>query len=385
MSVAMVCDWACLNKTVSDYNKPGDWWKVAVGLFGEASFGSIHGIFPDFSKKGKGDGGIDFRINGVTYDVKCTETKKEVLLVRVVNEDGEYVPLSADQYVGTKMVSFDEDARIAVVQIMGTASRKWLEALPETPGLPKNAKCIGLEFIDAINPPNIWINDFDVGIAALWTSVGRFPDQLVTKIHEFQPSVQAFYDAKDFFLQLTKSLTQLTEDETIQCGFNKLILHQLSYSGLGMKSGGPLGGREQDATTKYPIDCRWSPTTMVKKIMKLHDRFICKDMKITNVDFADLITDTSRRALLYLDPPYYEKGGELYYHHFNDEDHIRLADMLKTTEHDWILSYDSCDFIRKLYSWATIEEINANYTINTSTKKTEFIIYKGVLPTILDF
>jgi len=244
---------------------------------------------------------------------------------------------------------------------------------------------IGLEFIDATNPPNIWINDFDVGIAALWTSVGRFPDQLIAKINDFRPSVQAFDDAKAYFFTLALSLTDMAEDEIVQCGFNKLVLHQLSYSGLGMKSGGPLGGREQDDTTKYPIDCRWSPNTMNKKIIKLHDRFIRKQMKITNVDFSDLIMDNNNKAIIYLDPPYYEKGAELYYHHFNDEDHIRLANLLKNTQHDWVLSYDSCDFIRNLYNWASIEEIDANYTINTSTKKTEFIIYNGMLPSILDF
>ena len=51
-------------------------------------------------------------------------------------------------------------------------------------------------------------------------------------------------------------------------GFKKLSIHQLSYSGLGTKSGGPLGGVKQES--QYKIDCRWSPKTLFKNINKLH-------------------------------------------------------------------------------------------------------------------
>jgi DNA adenine methylase len=67
--------------------------------------------------------------------------------------------------------------------------------------------------------------------------------------------------------------------------------------------------------------------------------------------------------LLYIDPPYYQKGNDLYHVGFSIEDHIRLADVLRKTKHRWILSYDECDEVQGLYGWATIERVSVNYSI----------------------
>jgi len=48
---------------------------------------------------------------------------------------------------------------------------------------------------------------------------------------------------------------------SLDVGFKKLAIHQISYSGLGTKSGGPLGGKSQESI--YKIDCRWSPKHIV--------------------------------------------------------------------------------------------------------------------------
>ena len=43
------------------------------------------------------------------------------------------------------------------------------------------------------------------------------------------------------FIPLTK------EENQISKAFKKLAIHQISYSGLGTKSGGPLGGEKQQS------------------------------------------------------------------------------------------------------------------------------------------
>ena len=83
----------------------------------------------------------------------------------------------------------------------------------------------------------------------------------------------------------------------------------------------------------------------------------------TSLDFADVIADTRYRSLLYLDPPYYVKGNDLYQHGFTVDDHRRLADALRETEHAWVLSYDDCPEIRRLYEWAYAESLDVNYSI----------------------
>ena len=156
----------------------------------------------------------------------------------------------------------------------------------------------------------------------------------------------------------------------VDLGFKKLAIHQISYSGLGTKSGGPLGGAEQKS--QYKIDCRWSPEYICKKVDKLHDLFAAIEVRgncCTNLDFADVIEDTDCCSLLYLDPPYYVKGNDLYQHGFTVEDHERLANALRNTEHAWVLSYDDCREVRQLYKWANVEPLRVNYSITAMKDK----------------
>ena len=89
----------------------------------------------------------------------------------------------------------------------------------------------------------------------------------------------------------------------------------------------------------------------------------------TCADFQTLIDDPAP-ALLYLDPPYYVKGNDLYQEGFTEGDHQRLAALLKGTKHSWVLSYDDCPEVRALYDWAKFESIDVKYSI-TATKSEE--------------
>ena len=55
--------------------------------------------------------------------------------------------------------------------------------------------------------------------------------------------------------------------------------------------------------------------------------------------------------------------------------HHDLAKYLKNTNHVWLLSYDDCPEIRKLYAWAAIEEYPIKYG-STKQNKIELLITK---------
>ena len=214
----------------------------------------------------------------------------------------------------------------------------------------------------------LWINDKDIGIACLWTSVIRYHEDFKARIRSFKPSVQAFYEFRDELT--TVSAMPVEPARIVDLGFEKLAIHQTSYSGLGTMSGGPLGGAEQKS--EYTIDCRWSPDYICKKVDKLHDLFTTIEVRgngCTNLDFADVIADTRYPALLYLDPPYYVKGNDLYQHGFTGDDHQRLANALRHTEHAWVLSYDDCREVRQLYNWANVEPLHVNYSVTAIKDK----------------
>lgn len=94
-----------------------------------------------------------------------------------------------------------------------------------------------------------------------------------------------------------------------------------------------------------------------------------KNVEVTALDFEEVINSPSKgkSTLLFLDPPYYKAKQENHYvHSFKMNDHLRLAKVLKETKHNFFLTYDDCQEIRELYSWANIYEINFFYRLDNS-------------------
>lgn len=221
-----------------------------------------------------------------------------------------------------------------------------------------------------------WINDKDPGVASLWTSVIKYPGDLISKVDDFKKGFKSKKDAVKYFAELQQEVggqdTMPSDpDDIVDLGFKKLAVHQMSYSGLGTKAGGPIGG--QDQASDYDIWCRWSPKYICKKIKLLNEEFSkvsVRDAMCGCSDFACVVQDTGP-AITYLDPPYYEKGGVLYQCSFAEKDHKRLAGILCNTNNPWVLSYDECVEVRDLYAWAYILEIReVNYSI-TALKTTK--------------
>jgi DNA adenine methylase len=78
-----------------------------------------------------------------------------------------------------------------------------------------------------------------------------------------------------------------------------------------------------------------------------------------------MIEDTSRHAVLFLDPPYFGDKN-LYRYDFDGDDHERLADLLRQTPHDWLMTYEDHPAVWELYEgWATIRPLYQSRRIDT--------------------
>jgi DNA adenine methylase len=233
---------------------------------------------------------------------------------------------------------------------------------------------MGIAMLDYPYFNGVWINDKDPGIASVWTAIAQHPGRLIEHIKGFTPSIDAFDSFKDELLTVT-SVPAETE-ALVDLGFKKLALHQMSFSGLGTKSGGPLGGRAQ--LSKGKIDSRWSPHRLCRKIGEFHQRFAVVNVTgCTCLDFADLIEDETCDCLIYCDPPYVGQGNNLYQCGFTEQDHVRLAECLRKTPHPWVLSYDDCPLVRDLYSWAQIGELAVGYSVSSVRRTSELLIMSG--------
>lgn len=93
-------------------------------------------------------------------------------------------------------------------------------------------------------------------------------------------------------------------------------------------------------------------------------------VKLTALDFADVIDAPGKDVLMYVDPPYYLPPKHKHYRYgFDIKDHVRLAEILKSTKHKFFLTYDDCAEIRDLYKWANIHNVRFFYRVDNSATR----------------
>jgi len=215
---------------------------------------------------------------------------------------------------------------------------------------------IALAFAEQHPEHKIVLNDLDKGVAALWELVVNEPDWLISQIKKYEPTANDFY----------RFQKQLDDPDCKNRGFKQLAIHQISYSGLGRRAGSPIGGREQNG--KYPVDCRWNRDRLVERVETFHE-LLNGRTTVSNKSLFTLLNKKYTKTLFYIDPPYFVNGEQMYVCGFSEEHH-KLADKLKTMKNNWVLSYDDCPPIKKLYKeWAFIKPHIMTYSIATGSKK----------------
>jgi DNA adenine methylase len=226
------------------------------------------------------------------------------------------------------------------------------------------------------------INDLDPTIAGFWELVATGND---AEAQEFERLVTAFSGRLDKVAYF-QSLRDAPPVTLVDHAYHALFFNRTTFSGIAMAQ--PIGGYSQ--TSKWKIDCRYNAPLLVKKFRRLRELFRNR-LTVVHGDCFDWLSRIPEDAPLYLDPPYFVKGDMLYpFAMTRDADgkvnkyfqHVRLAEAL-SIRHNWIMSYDICPQIEKLYSeFATLLEIPFRYSIDGSKRnwkdKKEYIICRGV-------
>lgn len=110
-------------------------------------------------------------------------------------------------------------------------------------------------------------------------------------------------------------------------------------------------------------------------------------IKVFNLDALDFLKMlepdlTSHPSLLFLDPPYFQKGQDLYLNAYEPEDHKKVADFMRTEYRDfnWIISYDDCPEIANLYKDLRSTKQILNYSVSSQPKLgSELVFYSPSL------
>ncbi len=194
-----------------------------------------------------------------------------------------------------------------------------------------------------------WINDIDKDLINFY------------KIIQNQDARKQLYQLLDKEVanrDRHKEVKERVPKTKIEEAFRFFYLNRTSFSGI-MKN--PRWG--------FALGSSIPPYKWTKTIEPVAQKL--KDVKITNLDFSDVILAKSENSgvLMYLDPPYYNAAKSLYTNDFKGGDHIRLANLLRETRFKFVLSYDDCPGVRKLYDWANISQINFTYFMSEGRRK----------------
>lgn len=188
----------------------------------------------------------------------------------------------------------------------------------------------------------IYINDISPGVAAFWRSVLDNTDALCAKIDGANLNMQEWRNQKE--VQRTP-----TEHDDLTLGFATFFLNRTNRSGI--LSAGVIGGKEQNG--KWKMDARFNGPDLIRRIQTIarvrsRIEFHQKDA----LEFLDTVTPLlPQQSLIYLDPPYYVKGCDLYLHHYQHDDHIKIAKRVaKIKNKNWLVSYDNAPEIKGMYS-----------------------------------
>ncbi|MFC8689592.1 DNA adenine methylase [Brevibacillus porteri] len=215
----------------------------------------------------------------------------------------------------------------------------------------------------------IIINDYDRGIYALWKTVINQPELLIQRIQDTPIDMEQWYIQREIHRQ------QENIDE-LSLAFSTLFLNRTNRSGI-IKAG-VIGGKNQDRG--YKIDCRFNKEAIIKRIMLIAS--YSDQIKVCNYDAKDFIEaeiKQTRNSLTFFDPPYYDKGPDLYTNFYTHEDHVELAKIIQSKMRNryWILTYDIASQIEKLYRNRVHTKYYLNYSIATPTKGQEFMFFSN--------
>lgn len=233
---------------------------------------------------------------------------------------------------------------------------------------------IALELLEKGIVNDIVINDLDKGIYSFWRAILTETDRFVNDIRNVELTIDEW--------NRQKKIVEDCSRYSYELGFATFYLNRTNRSGI--IKGGVIGGTEQAGN--WRMDARFNREDLVERIVKVASRK--KHIHLYNKDANSFIQNYlpkyQQNAFVYFDPPYFEKGKQLYLKFFSYDDHVRLERMINTQVNcDWVITYDDVQEIADIYQNHILRRFDLNYSAAVKRKASEIIIFRrqNMIPT----
>ena len=205
-----------------------------------------------------------------------------------------------------------------------------------------------------------WLNDIDKDLINCLTVIRDIPDELIAKLAGEIATKERHAYYKNEFIPKTDL------DRAVRWFY----LNRTSYSGIMNMQNCYWGYGE-----KYSMRPENWPRNILRTSQKL------QNVRLTSLDFEDVIKQAPKNSFLFIDPPYYNADQDKFYAcSFKKEDHFRLSNILikHTRKIRFLITYDNSTEVRDLYQWAKdMHEREWNYTINRTDDQKNGTSKKG--------
>lgn len=196
-----------------------------------------------------------------------------------------------------------------------------------------------------------WINDKYRDLYLFWSNAFSNNDALVNEIDLIK---KTFTNGKELYDHIVQHAAEMDD---LKRGAAFFVMNRISFSGVSFS-----GGFSQQS-----FDKRFTESS-VDRVSKLKS---ISNITVTNEDYNVLLNAGGDNVMIYCDPPYlsatdsklYGKSGDMHV----SFDHEKFADDMKKCKHRWIASYDDCEAIRELFSFANIVEFDLSYGMRSGS------------------
>lgn len=202
---------------------------------------------------------------------------------------------------------------------------------------------------------HIHINDADPAVSAFWISVTQHSADLLALLETTPINIEEWFKWRSV-------LRGESNSSVVEKGFATLFMNRTNRSGI-LKAG-VIGGKNQDGA--YKLDARFKKDIVSARIREIAKR--AENISVYCEDSFHLLNRVGeflpRKAMIYLDPPYYVKGKGLYRNFYKHDDHESIAKTIqkKSFTYPWVVSYDNAEEICAMYELSKSLSYGLNYT-----------------------
>lgn len=212
---------------------------------------------------------------------------------------------------------------------------------------------LAIEMLDSYVVSTVHLNDFDRAIYAFWKSAVEDTDELCDLIEQSPVDMDTWHSCREIYRSSASA-------NLLELGFATFFLNRTNRSGI--LNAGVIGGLKQ--LGEWKLDARYNRSNLIERIQRIGK--MRPRITVTQYDAINLLRDglesSNPNILVYLDPPYVDKGPKLYLNAYREHDHRELAARVRQLTCPWVVSYDNTALVRELYEGYQEADMRLHYS-----------------------